>query len=312
MNPDGSFTRIVTVTGDSAEVFSRNLPFPVDETWEKSFSRDSTDSTKYIMRYTKFYKNSERLKEEIKSDTSAYSIIKKDISIRKNFRFFYSYLTYEEVYKALYPFCLDYKDYFTENDLQLSTGMLNPQSPEDSLAYENADTRVENYLLAAAFKEVDSIIRSGISKLDDPRLNAVDMSLYQDSLRKILINLDFEHGEDFIDSLINWSGNEDLKLLTTIDPPLFAEFDRRTELWQKALDLDGYAVEVELPGLITVTNSNMLKGNEVRWEFRSTVLFFRDTVFFVESRVINYWAFIIAGIVLFALVIVLVVKAVRS
>ena len=30
VNEDGSFTRIITITGDSADIFKKNLPYPID------------------------------------------------------------------------------------------------------------------------------------------------------------------------------------------------------------------------------------------------------------------------------------------
>ncbi len=67
-----------------------------------------------------------------------------------------------------------------------------------------------------------------------------------------------------------------------------------------------------MPGLITATNSAMLNGNQVRWEFQGGNVMVRDFEMYAESRVMNYWAFILAGLVMLALVVMLVVKAVRK
>ncbi len=41
VNPDGTFTRIITVTGEDSSVFRTDLPFPVDETWARMSSKDT-------------------------------------------------------------------------------------------------------------------------------------------------------------------------------------------------------------------------------------------------------------------------------
>ena len=66
-----------------------------------------------------------------------------------------------------------------------------------------------------------------------------------------------------------------------------------------------------MPGLITATNSSMLNGNEVRWDFTGNSVMLTDYKIFVESRVVNYWAFVVSGVVLLLLVILLIIKAFR-
>jgi hypothetical protein len=75
--------------------------------------------------------------------------------------------------------------------------------------------------------------------------------------------------------------------------------------------IEGYTEVVEMPGLITGTNSEMLKGNQVSWDVHIEAFFVSDLVMYAESRVINYWAFILTGAVVLALLVLLVAKAVR-
>ena len=55
----------------------------------------------------------------------------------------------------------------------------------------------------------------------------------------------------------------------------------------------------------------MLNGNEVRWDFTGNSVMLTDYKIFVESRVVNYWAFVVSGVVLLLLVILLIIKAFR-
>jgi hypothetical protein len=55
----------------------------------------------------------------------------------------------------------------------------------------------------------------------------------------------------------------------------------------------------------------MLKGNQVRWEFQPLSVAASDYEMYAESRVINYWAFVVLGIVILALVIVSIMNAAR-
>lgn len=313
VNPDGSFTRIITVSGDSSDVFKTDLPFPVDETWASVSSKDSTDSTKYIVIYTKAFRNSSDLNNEIKSDTGEYKNLERTISIHKKFRFFFSYLTFKEVYKSANPFNnLDYHDYITDEDIQWYSGLKIPVNPEDSIRRKDAEDKVLVYLVKSATSEVESIMRDGIKKLNDPLLNSVDISVYHDSLYKNMEKLDFKGEIDLIEGYAKWSGNKDFLLLTKLDPPLFNDFMKKIKTLEVLFELEGYIEEVELPGLITGTNSIMLKGNQVRWEFQPLSVAACDYEMYAESRVINYWMFVLAGCVLLGLVLLTVIKAVRK
>ncbi len=100
-------------------------------------------------------------------------------------------------------------------------------------------------------------------------------------------------------------------LLYDLDPPIFEEYTKKMEKLGTIFQMEGYTEEVEMPGLITATNSAMLKGNQVRWDFQPMSVMIRDYEMYVESRVVNYWAFILGGIVLLSLVVLLVIKAAR-
>jgi len=311
VNPDGTFTRIIMVTGDSSDVFKTNLPFPVDETWAQMSSKDSSDSTKYMVTYTKSFRNSNELNAEIKGDTSQYRNLKRDITVTKRFRFFFSYLTFNEVYKSANPFTkLDYRDYLTEEDIQWYSGLKVSVTAADSTRRSEAEVKTETFLLASVTAEVESIIQNGIKRLNNPLLNSVDVSVFHDSLYNKIEGWDLKVADDFIDYYCEWSGNEAFSMLNSLEPPLFEDFTKKMAVLETIFELEGYTEEVEMPGLITATNSAMLNGNQVRWDFQAMSVMVTDYEMFVESRVINYWAFILAGLVLLALVVLLVIKAV--
>ncbi|MFH1296964.1 MAG: hypothetical protein ABIJ04_06795, partial [Bacteroidota bacterium] len=95
-------------------------------------------------------------------------------------------------------------------------------------------------------------------------------------------------------------------------PGIFERFQQKVSFFENLIDMESYPETVEMPGLIIKTNSQMLKGNQVSWEIQPLSLLFEKYEMDVESRVVNNWAFILTGIVLLSLIIVLIVKAVKS
>lgn len=314
INRDGSFTRIITVTGDSAEVLKRDLPFPVDAGWVLKFSKDSTDSAKYVAIYTKTFRNSNELNSEIRGDTSFYRNIKRDVTIKKRFGFFYTYLTFKEVYKSANPFTfLDYRDYVTEEDLLLTNGLKIPLTPEDSARRDNSEEKIDAFMANSAALEIESIMKQGILRLNNPLLDTSHLKVYRDSLIANLKKWDL-FGQDefyFVDVYSEISGNDAYLLLKDLDPPIFDAFNMKVKDFGNLIGFEDYLEEVEMPGLLTGTNSTMLSGNQVRWDIQVDSFLLSDFEMVAESRVINSWAFLLAGAIVFVLLVLLVVKTLR-
>ena len=57
-----------------------------------------------------------------------------------------------------------------------------------------------------------------------------------------------------------------------------------------------------MPGILTETNSPSTKGNIVSWNVNTYSFLFEDITMEAESRVINKWMFILAGVILLSLI----------
>jgi len=119
---DGSFTRIIRITGDSSSVFKGDLPYPIDSTWEqvaiKDTTRDDAKGDNYILTYTKTFNSSEGFNSQIALDTSWRKRLGRQITVTNSFGFFYSYLTFREIFQPANPFTfIPYENYLTPDDL---------------------------------------------------------------------------------------------------------------------------------------------------------------------------------------------------
>ena len=312
VHEDGSFTRLVKISGDSSDVFKAIPPYPIDESWKVSYRKDTTGEVKHILIYSKTYANDEALNEDIKNDTSSYKNIPRHVEIDKRFGFFYSYLTFRETFKHTNPFSSskDYS-YLTKRETELLTGTSLPVSKSDSVLFDGLEEKTTDHLIYMIRDELLKVMDSGIRLLDNPRLNAIDLHAYQDSVDRTLDNGDVEDLGLFIDLYAEWTGVEDFSQLKELEPPLFMEL---TQSWKDVLYiafLDGYSQVVEMPGLLTSSNSTTILGNKASWEVESYRVLFSDYELHAESRVVNYWAFILSGAVLLLLVLILVFKAFR-
>lgn len=309
INNDGSFTRIITITGDSTDLFDKNLPYPIDDTWLMELNHDSIDSSLYVT-YTKTYQNDDLLNKEIKSDTGWMRKLKRKVSIDKRFGFFFSYVTFKEIIEAANPFKkIPLSNHLTEEEIKWLKNEVQLQSLADSTKKDEIEEKALEVIFLAAAEEITDILETGIRKLNDLEISPQIAKNFEDSIKAKVIDWDGDSAEVFIDSLARWSGKENILKIKTISPNLFAAFDSKTAFMIKFLQMHDYEQFVVMPGLITETNSLSVKGNEVKWHVQPSEFLLTDYTMYVESRVVNYWMFIVTGVLVLGLLVLLVFKS---
>ncbi|PLW97712.1 MAG: hypothetical protein C0591_06005 [Marinilabiliales bacterium] len=310
INPDGSFTRVIKITGDSADVFRKDLPYPIDDSWLMEVKHDSADTSMYVT-YTKTYSNSDLLNYEMQNDTGWMSQLDRKVDIKKRFGFFYSYITFCETYKAIKPFeKLNYPNKLTPEEIQYLSGSKIPITVSDSVMAKQVSDKFDELLIEALANEIISTLENGIKKLNDPQLNPETVEFYRDSI-EYKLNDYYEDMNVYIDFYKEWTGNESVIKLKTLDPPLFKELDRNVSMLLNAIFMDSYSQTVEMPGLITETNAKSATGNKVSWNVNGDKFLFEDYKMQVESRVINYWMFALTGFLVLVLIVFLLMKTFR-
>jgi len=304
VHKDGSFTRIVTITGDSADVFrSPNLPYPVDETWVKESSKDTINDEDYILTYTKFYKSSDIINHEMSQDTGWRKKVDCTIDVEKKFFFFYSYLTYTEIIKASNPFTLiDYKDYISKEDLLWLGGNKIAVNSRDSAKIEQAEEKSELYLIETLTQEIVNIFKTGLKQLNNPEISPDIVKNYRDSISDKLRQWEFNSSLEFVDAFALWTALDEVSKLKEISHTAFIELDSKIHFVEKLTDNEDYKITVEMPGILTETNSPSTKGNTVSWNINTYSFLFEDITMEVESRIINKWMFVLAGLILLSLI----------
>jgi len=310
VHKDGSFTRTVTITGDSADVFEPDLPYPIDESWAKTIEVDTTDKEDdvYTLIYSKTFKNSKQLELVLSQDTGWRKQLDRKIEVNKRYGLFNSYLTYKETIDAANPFkALDYTDYLNEEDLLWINCSKIPVTPADSVFLEELEDRAFEFVIASALEELFQTIKEGVVKLGHPELTTDNIEIYRDSIldKDIGYNDSFDA---FYDNYASWSNDTNIYLLKGLEPPLLSALNSKHKAFDNIVEMEQYFNKVEMPGLITETNSIELLGNQVNWDVDSWSIMFEDRVMIVESRVINVWGFILVGLVLLSLLILIIYK----
>jgi hypothetical protein len=85
------------------------------------------------------------------------------------------------------------------------------------------------------------------------------------------------------------------------DKKAFSQFEDKLQALDSLIG-DEFTNEVMMPGLITDTNAETVKGSKVTWKFSIGNFFLTDYEMWVTSRRINWW---VVGIAAFLLILVL-------
>jgi hypothetical protein len=75
--------------------------------------------------------------------------------------------------------------------------------------------------------------------------------------------------------------------------------------------MGSFKVSVSMPGVITSTNARGVEGSTAKWEDFIIMSQFRDSDLVVESRSVNWWAVVLTGVLVGAMLLYLVIALVR-
>lgn len=310
VNKDGSFTRVVTITGDSSEVLKPDLPYPVDETWTRVFRKDTTAEKSYLLTFTKTFKNSNLLDMEINQDTSWRKRLNRKINVEKNFGFFYSYIVYDETIEAVNMFDThDYKDFLNAEDMLWLTGKKLALNSSDSTQVKVSEDKASTFFQEVITEEIIKSLKSGLAQLNDPSIFPEQVEKYRDSIASRVDQWDFSSSLEFVDNYAVWTKNNEVLKIKKLSLPLFEKLDIDLKFIENVFEMESYAVSVEMPGIITETNSLSTSGNLVDWKVNPNAILFEDLNMHVESRLINKWMFVLSGLILLSFIGLIIFKS---
>ncbi|MEZ5082744.1 MAG: hypothetical protein R2750_04770 [Bacteroidales bacterium] len=309
VNKNGSFTRIISIRGDSSDLYKSGLPYPIDSSWISHIKPDTSEANKFILTYSKTYANNDLLNAEIENDTSWKKQLNRKIEINKRFGLFYSYIRYREIYPAANPFTkLDYKNYLTNGDLQIFRGNFLALNKQDSLLLEKTEDKMDDYLLQSISIEIRDILKKGVLQVNNKNLDTSIVDFYKDSIDVKIDDWEYDNPQEFIRYMKEWTDNPAFEDLNKIDPPLFQEQNQKFLFIMQLIEMEDFTNVVEMPGLITSTNSINVKGNRLSWGVDVNSFLVSDYDMTAESRVINKWGFITTGIVILFTILIFFVK----
>ena len=224
---------------------------------------------------------------------------------------------YEEVNLPFAQFTsIPMTDYLSQEEIEwFKTKILNGElkegkkTLEDSLIAERISPRSEEWTSRNHFAPFFSTFLSGVAALNDPALTAAGVESLKDSL--------YRHSTKAVES--NKFDTLHLIFRNVLKTPVvekvwqtnarsFEEIERKIE-FEQSIGKHNYVTSVIMPGLITGSNARKIEANKATWqEFLGLASYFEYTMW-VESRQVNWWAVIVACILVVSLMTALIISA---
>jgi hypothetical protein len=317
VNPDGTFVRELVFKGDSAEVVREYPLFRTDSTWTV-VTRKARD-TSWISTMTKVFRDKETLAEELKGESGHSLAIR--IAFDSRFLWFTTEYAYSETLLCYNQIkAVPLSQYLTPAEVEFwiqhekGEGKNEFRSQEDSLAYERIEKVGPEWDARNKFEAFFAIFLRGVERLNNPGLTpatviAAKESLYvhcAQTLRLSAGNVDtLQTGVERV------LGTRLVRQAFEACSQEIRELERKMEFQEQLMGAPYTEANIVMPGLITSTNAESIEGNRLGWKGFMPKCYVADFTMWAHSRVVNWWAVVLTGVMVILLTALLVVGAVR-
>ncbi len=313
--PNGEIEKTVVIKGDSTDIPGAPFFFMKDTSWTRKWV-DGDEKDKKNLVLTRRFKSVDDLNEIMNPEDTTIQTIRVRANLKRKFRWFFTYFDYSETVLKADPFkTRDWREFLTDEELRLikidDEDQRKADPGYDEQVYKLTDKKYEQFLIRSVFDCYINTLSSGIR--DDPDFLTLkgEIESRRDDLYNYLVDsAKAEDSENLLIAMDKFFNEDKFTALIEKNPEPFDLFDRKMEFWSD-ISANSYKFIIRMPGLLMETSSTQVQGTENRWELKSDDFYFDEYSMSCESRVINKWAFWVAGIIL-VLAILLVINGLRK
>jgi hypothetical protein len=316
---DGGIERTIILNEvDSAAAMKNSFGVNQGNGWEvavspskKHTAEQGKNEKKFIIAFTKKFPGVAEANAEFSGIDSVMHIRS---AFEKKFRWFYTYISYNDTFESMNRFKnLPVTSFFAREDFDFIERLPaegKAVSRADSIFLDQLMSKIyDQYVFRALFEDhyhafVSAATKSGTGKqwLDTLAKNKQEMYA-------ILLANDSISEKPFMPLLVK-SLSKDFPTQS-----LAAEYERNASHLLQNLTFmtdiasyDKFMHVIDLPGELTAHNADSVNGNMLYYKPVGLKFMLNDHVMHAESRSINYWAFVVSGLVIVLTVVVFVRK----
>jgi hypothetical protein len=297
---DGSLLQTIAFQGDSTEIATSNFAFLNEKDWKREWTKPEKDKYKLVI--SKEFKSVKELNKSMNPADTSLPVIRVNATLQRKFRWFFTRYVYEEKVLCANPFPhKDFRKYLTDNEIRqisLTEDQRKEEAGYDSVSFRETEKRFEDILYHSIYEDFYQTL-IGVLKSDNSlTLSKTDLDNKKDIIYKFLIDSSKGNSSDeILKGLSLVLHHPDIQVIREKYLSKFDGFQNRMKFYESASD-DNYKFAIKMPGLLLQTNSPKIEASETGWDLTYYDFFFKDYVMTAESRKVNTWAFIVAGLVL--------------
>lgn len=316
--PDGSCKRTIVVKSDSEKILEYGFPLPTGPSWtvvKKKEKEKVSTSRQYLYTAEKSFASIADLNSEYTKTSGDPLKVKVEVKLEKRFAWFFSYLTYREVYHRFFPFDpLPLKDFFPAGELDIIKLQLTDEDKCKELYSEELLAKLwktfDTWFNRSLFEPFHRLVVEKSGQLSNSQLKPQDIAARKEVLYKAIFKDsefldDMPHVDQMLKKYEEVLGNADVNKIKDLNKEEFLTLEEKYRALNQ-VTMDEFVNTVSLPGILTDTNAKMVTGNRVNWEFTMVELMIGDKEMWVTSRRINWWMVVIAGFVVLVVIILLI------
>jgi hypothetical protein len=308
--------REVYALGDSAFMAgdTRNSPFLVhlDDQWTitryspESIFTSGGDEVKYNVRIKRTFPSPEAFKESVQVKGNLHALVLPRETLKKQFRWFYTYYTYQAEYKSISDSLpVPLSRFLSDKDQRLlfqgdRTALAGKNGLEIYTLLEDLQTGFENWFQRCEFEIIydairDELRRNGTGASGSESVSAKD-SIF-DRIRKTGKPMDNTQPETVASQMDAYYGGT---LFSAFVSQSKEEVDKVVERKTALINLfeTGFYFSLEMPGELIDTNTALTDHHSLTWKVDAYRFLAHDYILQAQSRTCNVWAFIVTGLIL--------------
>jgi hypothetical protein len=314
IRPDGSLEQIVVFQGDSTEIADVQFAFINDGDWKKEWTKPEKDKYKLVL--SKEFKSVKELNKTMNPADTNLQVVRINASLQRKFRWFFTRYEYAETILNANPFQgLDCHKYLTDEEIRLIALTEEARKTDpgfDSVKYKVTEKQFEDYIARSIYEYFYRQLETVLAENKSFTLSKQELDSKKEYIFKFLVDsAKGEKPDEILLGIERAIGHPDIQLIRSKYLNRFDGFQKKLDFFNSASD-DNYKMAIRMPGLLLQTNSPKIEGSETGWELTYYNFFFKEYTMTAESRKVNTWAFIVAGLVLLAALASMVVALLRK
>jgi hypothetical protein len=319
--PGGGIERELSLENSKSEAPADWNPMPVDSTWAGSTTEArmmdaKNGETSYVHTLSRRFSSTREVRAALARHPDDGSMLVPEIAWAKKWSGFYSVYSFREYYPVPAVFRHNpAKEFFSPQEFGLLQKALEDEkSAKQGHSEEEWDALGDKYEKWIARSVAEDLFRALLLEADERR-DSLASEWLRDGREAVLAAvikvLDIpDHNpakgpEPFVIKLDELLQTDLFRRFLERKSPALTAWEKRWRFIDGHL-LNSFPFRLIMPGLITATNSQDMKGNTLSWKLEVIKLTLSDFEMTAESRAVNWWAVGLAGLFLVLLLALLV------